>query len=60
MKKTVKTSNYINKKIDSMKIFFGIEYTAFLIFAMCMTLIFLSLWIPVMVHTIIEAFKLIT
>jgi len=60
MKKTTKTSNYINKKIDSMKIFLGIEYTAFLFFALLMTAIFLSLWIPVMVHTLIEAFKLIT
>ena len=60
MKKTTKTSNYINKKIDSMKIFLGIEYTAFLIFAILMTIIFLSLWIPAMVHTAIEFFKLIT
>lgn len=60
MKKTAKTSNYINKKIDSMKIFFGIEYTAFLIFNLCMTVIFLSLWVPVLIHTIIELFKLIT
>ena len=60
MKKTTKTSNYINKKIDSMKIFLGIEYTAFLIFAILMTIIFLSLWIPAMAHTAIELFKLIT
>ena len=46
----------INKKIDSMKIFLGIEYTAFLIFAILMTIIFLSLWIPAMVHTAIEFF----
>ncbi len=59
MKKTAKTSNYINKKIDSMKIFLGIEYTAFLIFAILMTMIFLSLWLPAMIHTVVELFKLV-